>query len=77
VQCNWQKKDHAAPDFLRELYREGRLSRKEFTRGLRALQALPAGKLCPPIALEEVAKSGRQEAKEVKEVKEREEAKEG
>jgi 5-methylcytosine-specific restriction endonuclease McrA len=49
-ECNWQKKDHAAPDFLRELYREGSLSRKEFTRGLRALQALAAGKLRPVVA---------------------------
>lgn len=63
VECNWQKKDHAAPDFLRELHREGRLSRKEFTRGLRALQALKAGKLRPPIPLEDVAKSGMQGSK--------------
>ena len=49
AECNWQKKDHAAVDFLRELYREGRLSCKELSGGLRKLQALAAGKLRPPV----------------------------
>jgi len=50
VDCNWQKKDHAAPDFLRELYRDGSLSRKELSRGLRGLQALASGKFRPVVA---------------------------
>lgn len=49
-ECNWQKKDQAAEDFLRELYREGRLSRKELSGGLRKLQALAAGKLRPHVS---------------------------
>ena len=49
-QCNWQKKDQPAPDFLRELFRDGRLSHKELTGRLRALQALAAGKLRPVVA---------------------------
>jgi 5-methylcytosine-specific restriction endonuclease McrA len=48
VQCNWQKGDDAAEDFLRELYREGRLSAKDLSARLRAVQALAAGKLRPP-----------------------------
>ena len=48
-ECNWQKKDHAAADFLRVLYRERRLSRKDLSRRLRALQALAAGKLRPQV----------------------------
>ena len=55
VECNWQKKDHAAEDFLRELYRQGGLSRKDLSGGLRKLQALAAGKLRPKV-------SGAQEA---------------
>lgn len=47
VECNWRKKDHPAADFLRELYREGELSRKELTTRLAALRALAAGKLRP------------------------------
>jgi len=49
VECNWRKRDHAAPDFLRELYRGGTLSRKELGEGLRALRALAAGKLRPQV----------------------------
>jgi len=48
--CNWQKRDHTAPDFLRELYREGRLSAKDLRARLRALQDLKAGKLRPVVA---------------------------
>jgi len=47
--CNWQKRDHAAEDFLRQLYREGRLSAKDLRRRLRALQDLKGGKLRPQI----------------------------
>ena len=49
TQCNWEKKDRPAEDFLRELYREGRLSHKDLTRQLRKLQALAAGKLRPQV----------------------------
>jgi 5-methylcytosine-specific restriction endonuclease McrA len=47
--CNWQKKDHAAADFLRELYREGRLSAKDLRGRLQAVQDLKAGKLRPQV----------------------------
>src|SRR5258708_28801155 len=50
--CNWQKGDHAAEDFLRQLYREGRLSAKDLRGRLRASQALKAGKLLPLVAAE-------------------------
>ena len=46
-ECNSQKKDRAAGDFLRWLYREGRLSEDELKRRLRALEELAAGKLRP------------------------------
>ncbi len=55
--CNWQKKDHSAEDFFRELYREGRLSRKDLSGGLRKLQALAAGKLRPKLSSAEDAAS--------------------
>src|SRR6266700_5958981 len=42
--CNWQKKDHAAEVFLRQLYREGRLSAKDLSARLQAVQDLAAGK---------------------------------
>jgi len=48
--CNWQKRDHAAQDFLRQLYQEGRLSAKDLTALLLAVQALAAGKLRPVVA---------------------------
>jgi 5-methylcytosine-specific restriction endonuclease McrA len=47
VPCNWQKSDHKAEDFLRELYRDGRLSAKDLSARLRAVQELAAGKLRP------------------------------
>jgi hypothetical protein len=58
--CNWQKKDHTAEDFLRELYREGRLSRKDLSGRLVALRALAAGKLRPRVSSgEEAARERR------------------
>ena len=45
--CNSRKRDLPAPDFLRRLYREGSLSRKDLTDRLAALRALAAGKLRP------------------------------
>jgi 5-methylcytosine-specific restriction endonuclease McrA len=50
AECNWQKKDDAAADFLRELYRDGRLSRQELSGRLGALRALAAGKLRPQLS---------------------------
>jgi len=50
LECNSQKRDLPAGDFLRELYREGRLSRQELTERLHALQALAAGKLRPHVS---------------------------
>jgi len=49
AECNWQKKDHAAAHFLREMYREGRLSREELSGRLAALRRARAGKLRPHV----------------------------
>src|SRR5262249_50836505 len=49
LDCNSRKKDRPAPDFLRELYRDGTLSRKDLSGRLRALQNLKAGKLRPQL----------------------------
>jgi 5-methylcytosine-specific restriction endonuclease McrA len=48
--CNSQKRDRSAGDFLRWLYRQRRLTAAELTARLRALDALAAGKLPPPLA---------------------------
>ena len=58
AQCNWQKKDHLAEDFLRELYREGRLSPKDLSVRLEALRALAAGKLQPHVFSGEKQEAG-------------------
>ena len=50
MDCNSRKNDRAAEDFLRELFREGRLSAKDLTARLRALQDLRAGKLRPRLS---------------------------
>ncbi|HXJ07449.1 MAG TPA: HNH endonuclease [Candidatus Acidoferrum sp.] len=47
VECNSQKSERPAHDFLRCLYREQRLTTAELTDRLRALDALAAGKLRP------------------------------
>jgi hypothetical protein len=57
--CNSEKRGHAAADFLRQLYREGRLSDKDLSARLLAVQALAAGKLRPQVFNKEDAKSGR------------------
>jgi hypothetical protein len=59
--CNSEKRGHAAADFLRQLYREGRLSDKDLSAGLLAVQALAAGKLRPQVFSKEDAKSERSE----------------
>ena len=49
VECNSQKSERPARDFLRCLYREQRLTTAELADRLRALDALAAGKLRPLI----------------------------
>jgi len=49
LDCNPQKSNRPAEDFLRELYREGRLSPKDLSARLLAVQALAAGKLRPHV----------------------------
>lgn len=50
VECNTQKGETAAEDFLRSLSRQRRLSSGELDDRLRALEALAAGKLRPILA---------------------------
>ncbi len=47
IECNSRKGDRAVPDFLRTLYRLGRLTPAELDGRLRALKDLAAGKLPP------------------------------
>jgi hypothetical protein len=47
--CNSEKRGHAAADFLRRLYREGRLSKEDLSERLLAVQAIAAGKLRPQV----------------------------
>jgi hypothetical protein len=49
VECNSHKGEKPAGDFLRSLYRNGRLTAAELTGRLRALEALASGKLPPPL----------------------------
>ena len=50
IECNSRKNDRPAPDFLRILYRQGRLTPAELDARLRALQSLAAGKLRPLVS---------------------------
>ncbi len=47
--CNSEKRGHAAADFLRRLYREGRLSKEDLNGRLSTVQDLAAGKLRPRV----------------------------
>ena len=47
LECNTRKGDRTAPDFLRTLYRQGRLTPAELDARLRGLKDLAAGKLRP------------------------------
>jgi 5-methylcytosine-specific restriction endonuclease McrA len=47
VECNSHKGERPAGDFLRWLYREGRLTAVELTARVRALDSLASGKLLP------------------------------
>ena len=49
LECNSQKGERSAPDFLRSLYREQRLTASELNARLRALDVLTSGKLPPPV----------------------------
>src|SRR5438309_4038791 len=49
MECNTQKGETAAADFLRRLYRERRLTAAELAARLRALDALASGKLRPSL----------------------------
>jgi 5-methylcytosine-specific restriction endonuclease McrA len=53
--CNSEKRVQAAADFLRRLYREGRLSKEDLSARLLAVQALAAGKLRPQVLSEKDA----------------------
>src|SRR5260370_15956125 len=55
--CNSEKRGHSAEDFLRRLYREGRLSAKDLGERLQAVQDLAAGKLRPRLSTDEDAGS--------------------
>ncbi|HET8923758.1 MAG TPA: HNH endonuclease [Candidatus Acidoferrum sp.] len=50
MECNARKRDRRAPDFLRTLYRQGRLTPAELDGRLRAVKDLAAGKLRPLIS---------------------------
>jgi hypothetical protein len=50
MECNSRKSQSPAGDFLRWLYREGRLTSRELAARLRALRALAAGKLRPQLS---------------------------
>jgi 5-methylcytosine-specific restriction endonuclease McrA len=49
MECNAQKGEKPADDFLRRLYRERRLTASELAARLRALDALASGKLRPSL----------------------------
>ena len=48
-ECNSLKRERQAPDFLRWLYQEGRLSSADLRACVRALKQLASGKLRPPL----------------------------
>ncbi|HXN21937.1 MAG TPA: HNH endonuclease signature motif containing protein [Candidatus Dormibacteraeota bacterium] len=58
LDCNSRKKDLPAADFLRQLFREGRLSAKDLSARLLAVQALAAGKLRPQVFSGEKQEAG-------------------
>jgi len=57
LNCNSRKSDLPAADFLRQLFREGRLSAKDLSARLLAVQALAGGKLRPQVFREQNAGS--------------------
>jgi 5-methylcytosine-specific restriction endonuclease McrA len=65
AECNAQKGERGAEDFLRWLWREGRLSADELSGRLRALAMLAAGKLRPAVPNERGRKKGGVIAREM------------
>jgi len=51
LECNSQKGERPAEEFLRWLFRERRLGADDLARRVRALDDLAAGKLKPPLEL--------------------------
>jgi hypothetical protein len=47
MECNSSKRERPAADFLRDLYREGRLTGAELIHALQSLNDLAAGNLRP------------------------------
>jgi hypothetical protein len=64
AECNCYKSEKPAADFLRGLYREGRLTAAELTERLRALEALAAGKLRPAVETLAGVSADREPAKQ-------------
>jgi hypothetical protein len=58
LSCNSRKSDLPAADFLRQLFREGRLSAKDLSARLLAVQALAGGKLRPQVFTGEKQEAG-------------------
>src|SRR5260370_1150007 len=58
LNCNSRKSDLPAADFLRQLFRQGRLSAKDLSARLLAVQALAAGKLRPQLFSGEKQEAG-------------------
>ncbi len=58
LNCNSRKSELPAADFLRQLFREGRLSANDLSARLLAVQALAAGKLPPPVFTREKQEAG-------------------
>ena len=56
MECNSQKGEEPAEDFLRRLYRERRLTAAELAARLRVLDALAAGKLRPSLPSQPVSR---------------------
>ncbi len=59
LECNSQKGQRSAEEFLRGLYRERRLSDAELSGRLRALDDLAAGKLIPPLPVPRTTGNGK------------------
>jgi len=57
LECNSQKGERSAEEFLRGLYRERRFSTVGLSGSLRALDDLAAGKLLPPLPGQDDRKS--------------------
>jgi 5-methylcytosine-specific restriction endonuclease McrA len=66
MECNSQKGESRAEDFLRWLYRERRLTAGELAGRQRALDALSAGKLRPKVQDQGDTKSKERRSKEVR-----------